>query len=565
MNPQPHRPLPTDDAPAYDLSELYRADSLHIRCFIYISFALLALGGVFGTLQALDKMQVDLYRFLPGNLKLYYMGLTVHGVALALLFMGTFIIGFLSLAVVHGLRRPLADRGLAWATLAVAVTGIVALLVTIFRNQATVMFTFYAPLKAHPGFYAGLVLVALATWMAALNAWLTWRAWKREHPRERTPLMAFAALCTWAMWFLASLGLAVALLVYLLPWSLGEEARVNHLLTRALFWFTGHPLVYFWLLPAYLSWYTMLPAQVGGRLFSESLARLVFLLFVVLATPTGLHHMYVDPGVAHGFKVLHGVMTYAVIFPSLVTAFTVVASVEEGARRRGGRGYIMWLLALPWLSNPSAAGQLLAMLIFATGGITGLINSSLNMNLVVHNTMWVVGHLHTQVAGAVTLTFMAISYWLVPLLSGRELWGRKWAVFQVWSWFFGLATMARGMHWMGLASAPRRTFLTYAPYAERFGEWHWGGVLSGVGGVIMFVSGGLFFFIMLRTISGRRLSEPVTVPEAKPLLEPGHMPGWLDRISPWFALGLALSAAAWLPSLWRMAAEYPTMPGFQLW
>jgi len=121
------------------------------------------------------------------------------------------------------------------------------------------------------------------------------------------------------------------------------------------------------------------------------------------------------------------------------------------------------------------------------------------------------------------------------------------------------------MHWMGLASAPRRTFLTYAPYAERFGEWHWGGVLTAAGGVIMFVSGGVFLFIMLRTIFGRRLAEPVTVPEAQPLMEPGPMPRWLDRISPWFALGLALSTAAWLPSLWRMAAEYPTMPGFRLW
>src|SRR5690606_37319059 len=98
-----------------------------------------------------------------------------------------------------------------------------------------------------------------------------------------------------------------------------------------------------------------------------SLARLVFLLFIPLSIPTGLHHMFTDPGVQHGMKVVHGVMTYAVIFPSLVTAFTVVASVEEGARRNGGRGYLRWLLALPWLSNPSVAGQLLGMLIFATG------------------------------------------------------------------------------------------------------------------------------------------------------------------------------------------------------
>ncbi|MBO8141253.1 MAG: cbb3-type cytochrome c oxidase subunit I [Firmicutes bacterium] len=561
LQPEPAEPAGGPGA------ELYAQDRGHIQAFIYISFILLAVGGVYGTLQALDKAQVDLYPYLPGFLSLYYTGLTFHGVALALLFTGTFIIGFLSLAIVHGLKRPLADRGLAWATLTVAVAGVLAMVVPIFRNQATVLFTFYAPLKAHPGFYAGLVLVALATWMAALNAWQTWRTWKQDHPGERTPLMALAALATWAMWFLASLGLATALLVYLLPWSLGERETVNHLLTRALFWFTGHPLVYFWLLPAYLSWYTMLPAQIGGRLFSESLARLVFLLFVVLAVPTGLHHMYTDPGVEHSSKVVHGVMTYAVIFPSLVTAFTVVASVEEGARRRGGRGYVGWLLALPWLSDPSVAGQLLAMLIFATGGITGLINSSLNMNLVVHNTMWVVGHLHTQVAAAVTLTFMAVSYWLVPLLRGRPLWGRRWAVVQVWSWFFGSAIMARGMHWMGLASAPRRTYMSFAPYYGAFAEWNWAGIMTASGGVILFFAGALFFMIMARTALGKPnpAEAPQSVPEAGPLHDPPPTPRWLDRITPWFVLGAALAAIAWGWPLVRIATRYAEMPGFQLW
>ncbi len=78
--------------------------------------------------------------------------------------------------------------------------------------------------------------------------------------------MSFAALTTWAMWALASVGVAASMLFQLIPWSSGLLAQVNPLLNRSLFWFTGHPVVYFWLLPAYISWYTMLPAQVGGRL-----------------------------------------------------------------------------------------------------------------------------------------------------------------------------------------------------------------------------------------------------------------------------------------------------------
>lgn len=545
--------------------QIYKRDSWHILWLIYVSFIMLIIGGIYGTLQALDKMAVDLYRFLPEPFYRYYMGLTAHGITLAYFFMILFINGFLSFVTIHGLRRPLKSQGLAKTTFALAVVGSVLALIPTFTNDASVLWTFYAPLRAHPLFYIGVAMVVLSTWAAGLNTFLTWRSWKKEHPQERTPLMTFGAMTTWTMWILASLGVVVALVFYLIPWSTGAADTVNPLLTRSLFWLSGHPLVYFWLLPAYIAWYTMLPAQVGGRLFSESLARLVFLLFIPLAIPTGLHHMYPDPGISSNVKLVHGILTYAVIFPSLVTAFTVVASVEEGARRNGGKGYLRWLLNLPWLTNPSATGMLLGMLIFATGGITGLINASYGMNLVIHNTMWMPGHLHTQVAGAVTLTFFAISFWLIPKLTGRALWGVKWATVQVWSWFFGLAIMARGMHWMGIAGAPRRVFLTYAPYAD-FAEWHWAGIFTGVGGVILFVSGGIFLWIMAMTVwRSKELEEEIVVPEAKPLHAVDTMPRLLDRITPWVAVTVVLVGLAWLPTVFHIASSHPWVGGFRLW
>jgi len=547
-----------------NLAELYRQDAWHMRWLIYLSFAMLAVGGLYGALQGLDKMGVDLYRYLPDPLYRYYLGLTVHGVTLGWLFTTYFIIAFLNLATVHGLRRPLQSRRLAAATFVLAVGGGILALVPTFTNESSVLWTFYAPLQAHPAFYTGLTLVVVATWTAGLNTYLTWRGWKKEHPGERTPLMAFASLTTWAMWALASAGVAAAMLFQLIPWSAGLIPQVNPLLTRSLFWFTGHPVVYFWLLPAYVSWYTMLPAQVGGRLFSESLARLVFLSFIPLAVPTGFHHMFPDPGVTHSVKLLHAVLTFAVVFPSLVTAFTVVASIEVGARRRGGKGLFRWLLALPWLRDPSVAGQLLGMLLFATGGITGLINASYGMNLVIHNTLWVPGHLHTQVAGAVALTWMAASFWLVPLLTGRALWKPKLAVWQVWLWFFGMAVMARGMHWMGLAGVPRRVHLTYAPYAV-FDEWRMAGWLVGSGSLLMLVSGALFFLIIGMTVWASKEPARVEVPEAKPLHPVDRMPRVLDRLTPWVAVTLVLIAIAWLPSLYRIATTHPYVSGWRLW
>lgn len=57
---------------------------------------------------------------------------------------------------------------------------------------------------------------------------------------------------------------------------------VNVLVSRTLFWYFGHPLVYFWLLPAYMTWYVILPKIIGGKIFSDSLARLSYIVPPIL-------------------------------------------------------------------------------------------------------------------------------------------------------------------------------------------------------------------------------------------------------------------------------------------
>ena len=164
------------------------------------------------------------------------------------------------------------------------------------------------------------------------------RTWRKDNPGKSLPLLAFVSVVTFLMWDLASLGVAVEVLVFLLPWSLGLTTVIDPLLNRTLFWFTGHPIVYFWLLPAYVSWYMMIPKQVGGRLYSDGVVRGVFILFLLLSTPVGLHHQFTDPGVDEGLKLVHGVFTFGVFFPSMVTAFTLVAAMESGesqSRRQG--------------------------------------------------------------------------------------------------------------------------------------------------------------------------------------------------------------------------------------
>jgi cytochrome c oxidase subunit 1 len=204
------------------------------------------------------------------------------------------------------------------------------------------------------------------------------------------------------------------------------------------------------------------------------------------------------------------------------------------------------------------------MVLFAFGGIGGLINASLTMNLVVHNTAWVVGHFHLTVGTAVTLTFMGITYWLVPLLRGRRLWSRRLALAQAWSWFVGMAIFSNAQHRLGLMGMPRRTMIGAAPYVQP--EWQAALALVGIGGTILFVSAMLYFANMLLTAVASREPAAVEVPFAQALSGPEHAPAILDRWRPWLVLAGVLIAIAYGPTMIRLVTTTPfTTPGFRVW
>src|SRR5690606_41461920 len=132
-----------------------------------------------------------------------------------------------------------------------------------------------------------------------------------------------------------------------------------------------------------------------------------------------------------GNEAIQAFLTFAVYRRSARAARRVWASLGIGGRARGGKGLLSWVTRRPW-NDPAVAAQLLAMVLFALGGVSGLINGSYNMNLVVHNTLFVPGHFHLTVGSAVALTFMGVSYWLVPYLTGKKLFSPGLAKWQPW-------------------------------------------------------------------------------------------------------------------------------------
>jgi cytochrome c oxidase subunit 1 len=531
--------------PGYELTQWERR---FIGGHVFIAIVALAIGSLIGPLQALQYSWPGIYDYLDPILQSYYQGLTLHGVLNALVWTTFFIVGFTTLTTIKGLGRPLSHPRINQAGFVTMIVGLLLTAVPLLLDQATVLYTFYPPLKASWAFYVGLTLVVVGSWIEGLGFYLTLRAWRQDHRGVRSPFIALAGVINAAMWQIATLGVAVEMLTMLIPWSLGITENTDPELARTYFWFTGHPLVYFWLLPAYVSWYGMLPKQAGGKLFSDSLARLAFWLFLIVSVPVGFHHQFVDPGVPQIWKYIHSILTYAVFFPSMITAFTVIASLEYAARKRGGTGLIGWVRALPW-NDPSVAAQLLAGILFMFGGIGGLTNASYNVNLVIHNTAWVPGHFHLTVATAVTLSFIGITYWLVPHLSGKQLWGRRVAVAQAWTWFVGMVIFSNAMHMLGLLGAPRRTPLGDAPYVPD--EWNGHLLRVSIGGMILLAAVIMYLLVMYKTFRGPKV-DPADVPEvpiAESLRHPQLTPVWLDRFKPWLIGAGVLLVLAYGPQL----------------
>ncbi len=528
----------------------YPEEAFIVRAALASSFLALAIGGLMGLIQTLHRTGV--YDSLISNSE-YYTVLTLHGVAMVILFTIFFLVGFFQWAVTDSLERPVEDirltrlwyglMALGSALSAIAIIGGFSDSGALADVDADVLFTFYAPLEAHPLFYMGLATFIIGTWIAGVDWFRSWWNWKQEHPGERTPLRTFMVLTTMLMWYLATTGIAISVVFFLLPWSLGMFDSVNSLLTRTLFWFFGHPVVYFWLMPVYMLWYVILPKLAGGRLFSDPLARVVFVLFLVLSVPTGIHHQYLDPGIAEGFKFLAMSNTMFLLLPSLLTAFTVVASLEHGARQRGGTGYFGWLTALPWY-NPAFTGMALAGLMFAAAGFSGMINAGMNINYLVHNTLWVVGHFHLTVGTAVALTFMAATYWFLPIITGREIFSRRLGLAQVLTWFAGMVLMGNAMHRAGLAGVPRRTAdpsYSQFEYTTAFGSVNELQLQIAAGGIILTLSLVLFFAHVILSwlpIGDRAAATEDTIPPA--LSGPEHAPAVLDNLKLWTSIAFVL-------------------------
>jgi len=470
---------------------------------------------------------------LPGlkSPELYFGSVSTHGVLMGFVLTTFFIVGFGYYTAVTSLKRDVWSRPLAWFGFLLSLTGVVLAAVPLLTGKASVLYTFYPPLMAHPSFYIGAALLVIGSWVWCLQMVVMMAGWKKDNPGETVPLAMFGTTANAILWFITSLGVASEVVFQLIPWSLGLIDTVDVGLARTLFSWTLHAIVYFWLIPAYIAFYTLVPQAAGGRLFSDHMARVAFIMLLVFSVPIGFHHLYMDPFQAAGWKFLHMTGTFLVAVPTLITGFTVIASLEVAGRLRGGKGLFGWIGALPW-GNPLVLATGLAMLMLIAGGFGGMINASYSMNTMIHNTQWVTGHFHLIFAGTTVIMYFAIAYHLWPKMTGRELYSTRLAVTQLWLWFIGMLVLTLPWHLIGLQGQPRR--ISSTPYDAHFVEaWLSSEAIMIVGGGILLLSALLLVFILLRTHGCRRAGGDGEVEYALPLHPVLRMPRLMNSFGFW--------------------------------
>jgi cytochrome c oxidase subunit 1 len=472
----------------------------------------------------------------------YYASVTLHGTDMAYVVTTFFAMGFGYAVTATSLGRPMRGVAAAWIGFAICLVGTVMAVVIILSGRATVLYTFYPPLLASAWYYLGVLLLfgGSMVWVALMV--YNMAAWKRDNPGRPVPLAMFAITATALLWAWAASGTIIELLGVVIPQALGLTTQMNVGLARTLYSVTLHAIVYFWLMPAYIAFYTLVPQAAGGRLYSDTMGRLTFIMFLVFSLPVGMHHLFADPEYGEGLKFLQSFLTFFVALPTLLTVFSICASLEIAGRARGGRGLLGWIRVLPW-QEPMVLAVALSLVMLGLGGFGGLINMSYAMNSMIHNTSWVTAHFHLIFGGATVIMYFAVAYEMWPRITGRPLRSKALARWQLWLWFWGIMITTIPWHITGLMGQPRRVaYFDYSdPFVAPMGPLV---IISVIGGAILLASAILLIFILARSQFGeRRLEAPLRY--ALAVNPPKVVPASLNGFALWNTIVLVLMLFAY--------------------
>ena len=498
------------------------AESL-IKINAVAGIVVLAVGGVLALLIALTRWQaVHLV-----DADTFYLILTAHGLDMLVAWVIFFEIAILYFCSSTLLRCRLATPRIAWLAFILMVVGTLMWNYTVFEGSSTVMMTSYPPMPAAHWFYLGLILFAVGALLGCFIFLGTLVIAKAEKTYEGSiPLVTFGALtaCIIAIFTIAS-GAIILIPTWL--WSIGYINHIDPVMYRVIWWAFGHSAQQINVSAHVSVWYAVAAIVFGAKPMSERVSRGAFLLYILFLQLASAHHILADPGVGTEWKVFNtSYAMYLAVLASMVHGLTVPGAMEAAQREKGyTKGLFEWLRKAPW-GNPVFSGVFISIVGFGfLGGITGVMMGTEQLNMIIHNTIYVPGHFHATVVLGTTLAFMAITYFLLPTLFRRELVLPSWAKWQPYVFGFGMGVFTLTMMGAGTLGVPRRHWdITFAgaslPY-EFPGTALLMLTLVGISGVIAVIGGAMYIVVAVGTVFfGKRLDAGTYTTQISPLRLP---------------------------------------------
>jgi len=488
------------------------------KAHIFTAVVYLLAGGALGLGVALTRWPA--LHLLPSEW--FYIALTGHGAAVLLFWCHIFEVGVAYYFVTSPINARLATPKIAWLSFWLMVIGSALGTVMVLLGQATVMFSAYPPLKANPLFYLGVILFAVGALIPMFIVIATIIKAKNERTFEGSmPLATFGtlvyaiiAIFTWVM------GAVIMIPTWL--WSMGLIHNIDAQMYRLVFWALAHSTQQVNISMHITIWYSLAAILFGARPLNEKVSRMAFVLYLFALQLGSVHHLLSDPGTSFAYRTFNtSYAAYLAVLGSLIHGLTVPGGIELAQRRRGlNNGLFEWLRKAPW-GNPIFSGFFLSVVEFGfLGGITGVTMSNQQINMIIHNTVYVPGHFHGTVVTGTTLAFFAFAYWIVPLLTRHKLAFPGLARMSTYLFGLGMGTFAVFFMAAGHLGVPRRHWdITFADAALGFdfsATVHMMVTVAEIGAAVGGLGALCFLISILGTFMGKVVEKGAVAPLAEP-------------------------------------------------